>query len=168
MWKWWVSSFTYKKVSVPEYRPERRVRAVVLSAVDFKGLTCSQTSLYVLFKVRQARVIKYKPQGIYWQPVQGGSGGELTTPESTITYHNALCLSPQNFAYALSSISLGRKWPQEKLKTMLMQVLGWQTKSIMVWYGIFWSGHFFFLALRARSGTLVSSRARRCLWKERK
>ena len=23
---------------------------------------------------------------------------ELTTPENTITYHNALCLSPQNFA----------------------------------------------------------------------
>ena len=22
---------------------------------------------------------------------------ELTTPENTITYHNALCLSPQNF-----------------------------------------------------------------------
>ena len=23
---------------------------------------------------------------------------QLTTPENTITYHNALCLSPQNFA----------------------------------------------------------------------
>ena len=23
---------------------------------------------------------------------------QLTTPEKTITYHNALCLSPQNFA----------------------------------------------------------------------
>ena len=32
------------------------------------------------------------------------------------------------------------KWPQEKLKTMFMQNLGWQTKSIMVCYGIFWSG----------------------------
>ena len=31
----------------------------------------------------------------------------LTTTENTITYHNALCLSPQNFAYALSSVSLG-------------------------------------------------------------
>jgi len=35
---------------------------------------CSQT-LYFLFKVRQARVIKYKPQGIYWLLAQGGSGG---------------------------------------------------------------------------------------------
>ena len=26
---------------------------------------------------------------------------------NTITYHNALCLSLQNFAYALSSVSLG-------------------------------------------------------------
>ena len=30
----------------------------------------------------------------------------LTTPENTITYHNALCLSPQNFAQALFSVSL--------------------------------------------------------------
>ena len=26
------------------------------------------------------------------------SSKQLTTPENTITYHNALCLSPQNFA----------------------------------------------------------------------
>ena len=32
---------------------------------------------------------------------------KLTTPENTITYHNALSLSPQNFAKALSLISLG-------------------------------------------------------------
>ena len=35
-------------------------------------VACSQT-LYFLFKVR--RVIKYKPQGIYWPPAQGDSGG---------------------------------------------------------------------------------------------
>ena len=34
-------------------------------------IACSQT-LYFLFKVSRARVIKYKPQGIYWPPVQGG------------------------------------------------------------------------------------------------
>ena len=34
-------------------------------------IACSQT-LYFLFKVRRARVIKYKPQGIYCPPVQGG------------------------------------------------------------------------------------------------
>ena len=32
------------------------------------------------------------------------------------------------------------KWPQEKLKTMLMQNFGVTTNSIMVCYGIFWSG----------------------------
>ena len=38
-------------------------------------LACSQT-LYFLFKVRRARrVIKYKPEGIYWPPAQVGSGG---------------------------------------------------------------------------------------------
>ena len=37
-------------------------------------LACSQT-LYFLFKVRRARVIENKPQGIYWPPAQWGSGG---------------------------------------------------------------------------------------------
>ena len=32
---------------------------------------------------------------------------QLTTPEDTITYHYTLYLSPQNFAQALSSASLG-------------------------------------------------------------
>ena len=35
------------------------------------SVACSQ-ALYFLFKVRRAWVIKYKPQGIYWLPVQGG------------------------------------------------------------------------------------------------
>ena len=34
-------------------------------------IACSQT-LYFLFKVRRGRVIKYKSQGIYWPPAQGG------------------------------------------------------------------------------------------------
>ena len=34
-------------------------------------LACSQT-LYFLFKFRQAQVIKYKLQGSYWLPAQGG------------------------------------------------------------------------------------------------
>ena len=37
-------------------------------------IACSQT-LYSLFKVRRARVTKYKPQEIYWPPAQGGRGG---------------------------------------------------------------------------------------------
>ena len=34
-------------------------------------IACSQT-LYFLCKVRRERVIKYKPQGSYWPPLQGG------------------------------------------------------------------------------------------------
>ena len=37
-------------------------------------LACSQT-IYFLFKVRRARVIKNKQGGIYWPPAQGGWGG---------------------------------------------------------------------------------------------
>ena len=66
---------------------------------------------------------------------------ELTTPENTKTYHNALCLSPPKFCISIVfSFSWELKWPQEKLKTMLMQSFGVTTKSIMVCYGIFWSG----------------------------
>ena len=60
---------------------------------------------------------------------------ELTTTENTITYHNALCFSPQNFAYALLSVSLGTILTSKRNK-----ILGCQTKSIMVCYDIFWSG----------------------------
>ena len=35
------------------------------------SLACSQT-LYFLFKVCRVRVIKFKPQGIYWPPAQRG------------------------------------------------------------------------------------------------
>ena len=67
--------------------------------------------------------------------------GVLTTPENIITYHNAFCLSPQNFAYALFSVSLGAVLtPKRNWRQWLSKILGWQTKSIMVCYGIFWSG----------------------------
>ena len=61
----------------------------------------------------------------------------LTTPENTITYHNALCLSPQNFAEALFSVSPGAiSNSQEKLKTILMQNFGVTNKEHygMLWY----------------------------------
>ena len=55
---------------------------------------------------------------------------ELTTPENTITYHNALCLSPQKFCISIFfSFSWELKWPQEKLKTMLMQNFGVTNKE---------------------------------------
>ena len=61
----------------------------------------------------------------------------LTTPENTITYHNALCLSPPKFGISIVfSFSWEFKWPQEKLKTMLMQNLGVTNKEHygMLWY----------------------------------
>ena len=73
---------------------------------------------------------------------------QLTTPENPITYHNALCLSPQNFAYALFSVSLGAiLTPKRNWRQCLCKILGWQTKSIMVYYGIFWIGEFWPLSL---------------------
>ena len=69
---------------------------------------------------------------------------KLTTPENTITYRNALCLSPQNFwnfAKALFSVSLGAiLTPKRNWRKCSCKILGWQTKSIMICYGIFWSG----------------------------
>ena len=48
---------------------------LALNLIDVcKKLACSQT-LYFLFNVRRARVIKNKPRGIYWPTAQGGSGG---------------------------------------------------------------------------------------------
>ena len=45
---------------------------------------------------------------------------KLTTPENSITYHNALCLSTPKFCISIVfSISWELKWPQEKLKLKL-------------------------------------------------
>ena len=53
------------------------------------------------------------------------NGCQLTTPENTITYPNTLCWSPQKFGISIVfSLSWELKWPQEKLKTMLMQNFG--------------------------------------------
>ena len=50
---------------------------------------------------------------------------ELTTPENSITYHNALCLSPPKFCISiLFSFSWELKWPQEKLKLKLEWSIG--------------------------------------------
>ena len=53
------------------FKPPGLIR---LGRIPYTNLACSQT-LYFLFKVSRARVIKYKPQGIYWPPAQGAGGG---------------------------------------------------------------------------------------------
>ena len=62
-------------------------------------------------------------------------GSKLTTPENTLTYHNALCLSPQNFAWVFS-VSLGAISTPKRNKTMLMQNVGVTNKECygMLWY----------------------------------
>ena len=71
---------------------------------DRARLACSQT-LYFLFKVRRARVIKYKPQGIYWPRSQGGSG------EGRIIF---LSRSPRSFSRARFARRCFRKERKEK------------------------------------------------------
>ena len=54
---------------------------------------------------------------------------------NTITYHNVLCLSPQNLHKHCFQFPWGHFNSQEKLKTMLMQNL-WVTNK--EYYGILW------------------------------
>ena len=58
-------------------------------------VVCSQT-LYFFFKVHRARVIKYRPQGIYWLPTQEGSGGGRRT------FFSFLSRPPRSFSRAHS------------------------------------------------------------------
>ena len=66
---------------------------------------------------------------------------ELTTPENTITYHNTLFVTPKFCISIVFSFSWGRG-PKRNWRQCLCKILGWQTKSIMVCYGIFWSGQY--------------------------
>ena len=71
--------------------------------------------------------------------------GLLTAPENTITYHNTVCWSLQILHKHCLRFLLGVKWPQEKLKTMLMQNFGVTNKQYygMLWYFLEWSIAFF-------------------------
>ena len=67
---------------------------------------------------------------------------KLTTQENTITYHNALCLSPTPTKFCLSiifSFSWKLKWPQENTMPMENLGVGGTNKEHygMLW---FWSG----------------------------
>ena len=56
---------------------------------------------------------------------------------NTITYHNTLCLSLQNFCISIVlSSSWELKWPLEKLKTMFNAKFGVTNKEHygMLWY----------------------------------
>ena len=64
---------------------------------------------------------------------------ELTSTENAITYHNTWISISIVFSFFWGHFN-----SQEKLKTMLRQILEWPTKSIMVCYGIFCSGQLYF------------------------
>ena len=69
---------------------------------------------------------------------------QLTTPENTTTYQqNALCLSPQNFAYALSSDSLWsyKMAPTETENNAYVKCWGDKQRALysMLWYSLEWS-----------------------------
>ena len=53
----------------------------------------------------------------------------LTTPENTVVYHNALCLSSQNFAWALSSETEDNAYAKF-----------WADKQRALWYVMVLSG----------------------------
>ena len=60
---------------------------------------------------------------------------------NTITYHNVLCLSPQNLHKHCFQFPWGHFNSQEKLKTMLMQNF-WVTNKeyySILWYFLEWS-----------------------------
>ena len=61
---------------------------------------------------------------------------KLTTPENVIIYHNDLCLSPPVQFLLGAVLTPKSNWRQ----CCLCKILEWQTKIIMVCYGIFWSG----------------------------
>ena len=60
---------------------------------------------------------------------------QLTTPENTITYHNALCFTPKFCISIVFNFSWELTRPQERLKTMLLQNFGVTNKEH---YGVLW------------------------------
>ena len=73
-WKWNLNSrdvfASCPSFSRPAARAPRRACSQAIKIYCLL-LACSQT-LYFLFKVCRARVIKNKPRGIHWPPAQGG------------------------------------------------------------------------------------------------
>ena len=67
---------------------------------------------------------------------------EIDHSRNTVTYHNALCfVTPKICISIVFSFSWELKWPQEKLKTMLIQNFGVTSKEHygMLWYFLEWS-----------------------------
>ena len=65
----------------------------------------------------------------------------LTTPENTITYHNALCLSPQNLHKHCLQFLLGVKMAPRETENNAYAKFGVTNKEHygMLWYFLEWS-----------------------------
>ena len=77
-------------------------------------LYCVTTETFVVQKSRSS-----SPSMVY--TTLENALDQLTTSENTITYHNALCLSPQYLDKYCLQFLLGVNMAREKLKTMLLQ-----------------------------------------------
>ena len=83
---------------------------------------------------------------IFYDSIVSQFPKELTTPENTITYHNALCggpllVTPKFCISVVFCFSWEFKWHQEKLKSMLMQNFGVTNEEYygMLWFFLEWS-----------------------------
>ena len=83
--QWFWKDLTYHFCSTP---------CLIIEAIF---VACSQTR-YFLFNVRQAWVIKYKLQWIYWLPVQGGSSGGRRIFFLTLRPHSCVLASSMMFS----------------------------------------------------------------------
>ena len=63
----------------------------------------------------------------------------MITPENTVTYHNTLCLSPQNFVLALFQFLLGVKIAPRETEDDGYAKL-WGDKQRALWYVMEFSG----------------------------
>ena len=73
--------------------------------------------------------------------LQGSPKFALTSPENTITYLSTLLVTPKFCISIVFTFSWELKWPQEKLKTMLMQNFGVRNEEYygMLLYFLKWS-----------------------------
>ena len=116
-------------------------------------LACSQT-LYFLFKVRRARVIKNKPRGIYWPPAQRDARLALQTGTThcfvtvdllifyTLSFH---------LQYKHSGTSANRKYLQTyRHKWLKMKALTTfffkRERYNRTWWTLFWTHGFVLLS----------------------
>ena len=126
------TSFVYQSLCSPFLRSEEGDWYTIASESWLQFHT-SQNTRTMLPIMTSGRWLKRVPNKTVTCLVRS-SPEQLTTPENTTTYHNALCLSPQNFTYALFSVSLGAiLHPKRNWRQCLSKTLGWEI-IVALWY----------------------------------